>query len=43
MGSDLDSVLSYLQQIVTTLNYLPRIYDKLDSIGLSSETIQAPN
>ena len=41
MGSDLDSVLSYLQQIVTTLNYLPRIYDKLDSIGLSSETIQA--
>lgn len=41
MGSDLDSVLSYLQQVVSTLDYLPRIYSKLDSIGLSSETIQA--
>ena len=41
MGDDLDSVLSYLQNVVNALDYLPRIYNKLDSIGLSDSTIKS--
>lgn len=41
MGDDLDSVLSYLQNVVNALDYLPRIYNKLDSIGLSDSSIKS--